>query len=380
MPTMLLDIFCRVIDNFGDIGVCWRLSADLAARGHRVRLWVDDARALQWMAPGALEGQWPAITVYAWEDSCAQRVLAHLVCADVWIEAFGCDLPEPFIAHFATGASGGADQAVTRQRPVWINLEYLSAEPYVERSHSLPSPVMGGPAKGWTKYFFYPGFSAKTGGLLREQGLKDDAAPADASQRAAFFKTLGIPWKGERVVSLFCYEPPLLQVLLSQLAASIEPVLLLVTQGRASCAVEALLSTQAPLGQLRIHYLPLLTQTGYDHLLGCCDVNFVRGEDSVLRALWAGQPFVWQIYPQQDLAHAAKLEAFLDQLQCSAAVRQLHRAWNGLPGALQDARALACLQAPALEPWRSEVHAARQRLLDLGDLTSALLHFVQKKR
>jgi uncharacterized repeat protein (TIGR03837 family) len=336
------------------------------------------------MAPGASEGQWPGITVNAWEDSCAPPVLAHLVCADVWIEAFGCDLPAPFIAHFAggfaEGAAGGAGQAVTHHRPVWINLEYLSAEPYVERSHGLPSPVMGGPAKGWTKYFFYPGFSAKTGGLLREQGLKGDAVPADTSQRAAFFRTLGIPWKGERVVSLFCYEPALLQVLLQALAASIEPVLLLVTQGRASCAVQTLLGTQAQHCQLQINYLPLLTQTSYDHLLGCCDVNFVRGEDSVLRALWAGQPFVWQIYPQQDLAHAAKLEAFLDQLQCSAAVRQLHHAWNGLPGALQDARAMACLQTQALEPWRGEVHAARQRLFDLDDLTSGLLQFVKKKR
>jgi uncharacterized repeat protein (TIGR03837 family) len=377
---MLLDIFCRVIDNFGDIGVCWRLSADLAARGHRVRLWVDDARALQWMAPGALEGQWPGIAVNAWDSSCVPEVLARLDGADVWIEAFGCELPEPFIAHFAADPVAVTAQAAMHHRPVWINLEYLSAEPYVERSHGLPSPVMGGPAKGWTKYFFYPGFSAKTGGLLREQGLEVDAAPAAANQRAAFFQTLGIACKGERVVSLFCYEPPLLQVFLQLLAASIEPVLLLVTQGRARSAVQALLGTQAQHGQLQVNYLPLLTQTGYDHLLGCCDVNFVRGEDSVLRALWAGQPFVWQIYPQQDLAHAAKLEAFLDQLQCSAAVRQLHRAWNGLPGALQDARALACLQAPALVPWRSEVHAARQRLLDLGDLTSALLQFVQKKR
>ncbi|MEO7887531.1 MAG: elongation factor P maturation arginine rhamnosyltransferase EarP, partial [Polaromonas sp.] len=40
------DIFCKVIDNFGDIGVCWRLAADLASRGHKVRLWVDDASAL----------------------------------------------------------------------------------------------------------------------------------------------------------------------------------------------------------------------------------------------------------------------------------------------------------------------------------------------
>ena len=50
------DIFCQVIDNFGDIGVCWRLAADLAARGHQVRLWVDDASALHWMAPQGAAG------------------------------------------------------------------------------------------------------------------------------------------------------------------------------------------------------------------------------------------------------------------------------------------------------------------------------------
>ena len=46
------DIFCKVIDNYGDMGVCWRLAADLASRAHRVRLWVDDLAALSWMAPG----------------------------------------------------------------------------------------------------------------------------------------------------------------------------------------------------------------------------------------------------------------------------------------------------------------------------------------
>jgi len=150
---MLLDIFCRVIDNFGDIGVCWRLSADLAERGHSVRLWVDDASALQWMAPGALEGEWPGVAVNAWKSSEDPHVLASLPCADVWIESFGCELAPAFVAHFAQGlaaASSNQVQAASNPHPVWINLEYLSAEPYVERSHGLPSPVMSGPAKGWT--------------------------------------------------------------------------------------------------------------------------------------------------------------------------------------------------------------------------------------
>jgi uncharacterized repeat protein (TIGR03837 family) len=383
MPTMLLDIFCRVIDNFGDIGVCWRLSTDLAARGHNVRLWVDDATALQWMAPGALEGRWPGVAVNAWKSSCEPQVLANLKCADVWLETFGCEIPLPFVAHFAQRIEGAAidsDQYRTCQIPVWINLEYLSAEPYVERSHGLPSPIMHGPAKGWSKFFFYPGFSAKTGGLLREPNLKDGAQPCDTAQRAAYFQQQGIPWQGERVVSLFCYEPVLLKVLLDELATSNEKVHLLVTQGRASNATQAVLGMQTQVGRLQISYLPWLTQVNYDSLLTCCDVNFVRGEDSVLRAVWAGQPFVWHIYPQEDLAHSAKLEAFLEQMQFGAVVRTLHRAWNGLPDAPRDSGALACLEAPAIDEWHNEVLAARQRLFKMDDLTTCLLEFAQKKR
>ena len=380
---MLLDIFCRVIDNFGDIGVCWRLSADLAARGHSVRLWVDDASALQWMAPGALEGQWPRVTVSAWESSSEPQVLARLTCADVWIEAFACELPEAFVTHFAQrieGAAVDSGQSRASRGPVWINLEYLSAEPYVERSHGLPSPIMSGPAKGWTKFFFYPGFSAKTGGLLREPNLKDFVRPREAAHRSAFFQQLGIPWQGERVVSLFCYEPVLLKALLDELATSNEKVHMLVTQGRASSATQAVLGMQTQVGSLQISYLPWLTQANYDNLLTCCDVNFVRGEDSVLRAVWAGQPFVWHIYQQEDLAHSAKLEAFLEQMQFGAAVRTLHRAWNGLPDASRDSGVLACLKAPAIDEWRNEVQAARQRLFEMDDLTTCLLEFVQKKR
>ena len=42
-PSLSWDIFCTVVDNYGDIGVCWRLARQLAAEhGFAVRLWVDD--------------------------------------------------------------------------------------------------------------------------------------------------------------------------------------------------------------------------------------------------------------------------------------------------------------------------------------------------
>ncbi|MDZ4397801.1 MAG: elongation factor P maturation arginine rhamnosyltransferase EarP [Hydrogenophaga sp.] len=356
MAAMRWDIFCRVIDNFGDVGVCWRLSAELAGRGEHVRLWLDDLQALDWMAPGALEGRVEGIEVLHWTMPLPAGQPASLPLADVWIEAFGCEPPPECINNLATRLTRG------ERPPVWINLEYLSAEPYVERSHRLPSPVMSGPLRGLTKWFFYPGFTERTGGLLREPDLLQRRAAFDAD---VWLQGLGVPTLTPRA-SLFCYEPAVLPEVLRQAARV--PWQWLVTPGRAWRAAQA---TSAG----NLHPLPLLTQAGFDHLLWACDLNFVRGEDSLVRALWAGQPFVWQIYPQHDNAHHAKLEAFLDWLQAPASLRVFHRIWNGIGSA-----APVWPDTAELGEWRACVQAARQRLLAQTDLATQLSGFVQGKR
>ncbi len=317
------DIFCKVIDNHGDLGVCWRLSAELAARGDAVRLWVDEPSALAWMAPGGREG----VQVLPWgPQSPAPEP------GDAVVEAFGCDPHPAFQAAIAQAAHARGRQ------PAWINLEYLSAEAYVERYHGLASPVLSGPAAGLSKRFCYPGFTGRTGGLLREDDLQARRARFD---RAAWLAALGVPATGERLVSLFCYEPPALPALLARWRAGPQRTRLLVTPGRARAALDAALDTTLALGSeegsaLAITHLPYLTQADYDHLLWACDLNFVRGEDSLVRALWADRPFVWQIYPQDDDAHHAKLEAFLDWQQAPAGWRAFHRAWNGITALLPD--------------------------------------------
>ena len=194
-PALTWDIFCRVIDNHGDLGVCWRLSADLAQRGQSVRLWVDDASALVWMAPQGYKG----VEVRTWPNDAALQALAldpAFAIGDVVVEAFGCELPEAFQALMVRGAV-----------PVWINLEYLSAEAYVARSHGLASPVMSGPARGATKWFYFPGFTPDTGGLLREPDLQDRQTAFD---RGAWLKALALSkpiQPHEQLISLFCYEP-----------------------------------------------------------------------------------------------------------------------------------------------------------------------------
>jgi uncharacterized repeat protein (TIGR03837 family) len=350
---MLWDIFCKVIDNHGDIGVCWRLAADLGARGEAVRLWADDPSALRWMAPDGA----PGVAVQRWRDDTPWPPPG-----DVLVEAFGCDPAPAFVAAFAQRH---------RQAPAvarWINLEYLSAEPFVERAHGLPSPVSHGPGAGLVKYFFYPGFTARTGGLLREPGLLARQAGFD---RAAWAARHGIPLAG-RLISLFCYEPPALTGLLHQLVHADQPTQLLVTAGRAAAATRAALLQLPATGALTVHWLPLMDQLEFDELLWACDFNFVRGEDSLVRAVWAGRPFAWHIYPQDDGAHQVKLQAFLQELAAAPEWAHFMRAWNGpVSGSLPS------LDEPA---WSASAAAFRARLLVQDDLATALAGFVTKKR
>ena len=365
----LWDIFCQVIDNFGDVGVCWRLAADLAARGHTVRLWLDDPQAMTWMAPGALQGHWPGISVWAWSDASHPHVLQALSPAQVWVESFGCELPSAFVAARANAVSKVAP-------PAWINLEYLSAEGFVERCHALPSPVMSGPAKGWTKHFFYPGFTLATGGLLREPGLLQRRGAFGSAERSAFLQSLGMADCGEALVSLFCYDGAPVEQLLAQLDAQSQPVHLLVTAGKAQSQVEhALLQAGDALGRLRVSFLPLLSHTDFDTLLWCCDLNFVRGEDSLVRALWAGRPFVWQIYPQDDGAHRPKLDAFLTAMDAPDVVRHSHAQWNSLA----PWRSATALPLGAAHPWRAWAQATQQRLAQQPDLAGQLTAFVAER-
>lgn len=348
---LLWDVFCRVIDNHGDLGVCWRLAADLAARGHRVRLWLDDAAALAWMAPHGAD----RVAVLPWRDP-----LAGEVPGDVVVEAFGCDPPDSFVR---------AMQA--RPGCVWVNLEYLSAEDYVERSHGLSSPQFSGPGAGLTKWFFYPGFSSATGGLLREPDLPARQAGFDAR---TFLAGLGVPVEAGRPrVSLFAYPHAPVAELLARLAPS--GAQLLVCPGAVQTAV---LAQAEAFPALAVHALPWLSQPDYDQLLWACDLNFVRGEDSFVRAQWAGAPFVWQIYAQEDGVHGEKLAAFLQrhlleaEASLAADVARLSSAWNGLgpwPHRL-----------PSLARWREHTLRWRRTLSERPDLTTMLEAFVASKR
>ena len=371
------DIFCNVIDNFGDIGVCWRLARQLEnERGIAVRLWVDDLNSFAKLCPEADAAselqKCRGVEVLLWRKEFPDVQPAELV-----VEAFACKLPQSYIEAMAA----------RKIKPVWLNLEYLSAESWVGSHHKLPSPH---PTLPLTKYFFFPGFTRQTGGLLLEHDLlgRRDAFQNDVAQQQAFWRSFGVEMPAPQTlkVSLFGYENAALPGLFDAWAAGLQPILCLVPEGRILPQVRQYFGDHAAhagsdyaRGQLQVRVLPFVEQERYDELLWACDVNFVRGEDSFVRAQWAGKPFIWHIYPQHDAVHLKKLQAFLilygSQLSrpASLAMQGLWQAWNMESGAGQAWPAFITARG-ALE--RHAQHWARH--LAENNLAVNLLDFYQK--
>lgn len=378
---MRWDLFCAVVDNYGDIGVAWRLARQLAdEHGARVRLWVDDLTVFARLCPSldaSLDAQTvQGIEVLRWSDPLPAPVLAALD-SDVVVELFGCHVPEAFVAAMAA----------RQPKPAWINLEYLSAEAWVEGCHGLPSRHTRLPL---TKTFFYPGFTPRTGGLLRERDLlaRRDAFAASAAQQAAAEARLGLPARtpGRLRASLFCYPSPALDGWLRALreGGHARPAggatELLVPPGVATEVITDFVGSPMATRDivreraLTLIAVPFLPQPAYDSLLWLCDLNVVRGEDSFVRAQWAAKPFVWHIYPQHDGVHLTKLDAFLERYLeglphgPAIAIGALMRAWN--TGVELPRRWFEALDW--LEVWQAHARHWAERLAGQQDLAAQL--------
>jgi len=328
--------------------------------------------AMQLLAEGGfLDGVW----VGNWQHAVRAEP------AEIVIEAFACNPPEAYVISMAG-----------RERPpAWINLEYLSAEPWVEGSHLLPSKH---PQLGLIKYFYFPGFGAATGGLLKEARLDAERQQfqADREAQSAFWQSCGAPAPRDNAVciSLFAYENAALPALLDAWTHNPRPIHCMVPVGKSLPAIAAWCDQShlqsgsvVERGQLQLAVLPFLSQLEYDRLLWACDINFVRGEDSFVRAQWAQRPFVWHIYPQQDDAHRVKLDAFLTKFEqgLSVSAQQAQRdfwdAWEGQDAGPQGVS--ACWPAlyahlPALRQHGAEW---AERMAAHGDLAARLLIFCQ---
>jgi uncharacterized repeat protein (TIGR03837 family) len=375
-----LAIFCKVVDNYGDVGICWRLARQLQhEHGIAVTLWVDDLQTFQRICPdvaiNAEMQQLAGVTVRHW---CNQEgVFSASDVADIVIEFFACDIPPGYIAAMAE----------CNPRPVWLNLEGLSAEEWVEGCHTLPSPH---PRLPLTKYFFFPGFTSKTGGLLRESSLEEQRQQFQSDQAAitAFLAQFGVTPKeiASLMVSLFCYPHAPISALFDTWQSGNTAITCLVPEGVAVEAIQAFLGGEAKpgaartCGALTVRVLPFVAQPDYDKLLWACDLNFVRGEDSFVRAQWAGKPFIWHIYPQDENLHHKKLRAFLQRYSADMeSLSAVSLYWNG--ASIENTKEQANWSA-LWPPFQADVQEITDRAADWqrqmlanGNLASNLMKF-----
>jgi uncharacterized repeat protein (TIGR03837 family) len=370
-----LAIFCKVVDNYGDIGICWRLARQLAGEhAVAVTLWVDDLASFRRICPevavDADTQEVAGVLVRHWRGQEGEFAPGDV--ADIVIEFFAVDIPPGYIAAMAQ----------REPRPVWLNLEGLTAEEWVEGCHTLPSMH---PRLKLTKHFFFPGFTEKTGGLLVERDLAAQRAGFSAADASALLSGLGVTPAEQAAlqVSLFCYPHAPVAELFAAWSAAGDAITCLVPAGVADKAVRAFLGAEAQPGAVRtrgaltVRVIPFVPQPDYDKLLWSCDLNFVRGEDSWVRAQWACKPFVWHIYFQDENLHHKKLRAFLQRYAAgNASLPEFSLAWNGAsenhdwnslwPALMAD---LPTLTQRAVD-WQ-------QQMRSHGDLATNLLEFAR---
>lgn len=374
--TISLAIFCKVVDNYGDIGICWRLARQLQQEhGIAVTLWVDDLQSFQRICPRLLLNtdvqELAGIEVRYWRDQ--EGIFSAVDIADIVIEFFAVDIPPGYIAAMAE----------CNPRPLWFNLEGLTAEEWVEGCHTLTSPH---PRLSLIKHFFFPGFTDKTGGLLRESALVAERQKfqADRSGMTAFLAQLGVTQveMAGLKVSLFCYPYAPVTSLFQLWQNGDMPVTCLVPEGVALEAVQTFLGTAAKAGAVRtsgaltVRVLPFVAQEDYDRLLWACDLNFVRGEDSWVRAQWANQPFVWHIYAQDENLHHKKLRAFLQRYAGTESWSAFSLAWNDAENHKEpDWQALWSAFRADLPLMKSQAELWQQKMQANGDMAGNLLNF-----
>jgi uncharacterized repeat protein (TIGR03837 family) len=362
---MRWDIFCQIVDNYGDAGVCWRLARSLSKRDDiRIRLFCDDLKVLDKIAHGDAVKTGAALGIEVLPWTSLDDVGASDLVADVVIEAFACKIPETYIDAMRQVADTAS------AKPLWINLEYLTAEPWADEMHLMPSPQNN----DLNKYFYFPGFTEKTGGLTLGDWDEVTAQTVPPSLVPFWDERSDDGHLGVRRISIFNYSHAPLEKWLRGLAdmaksnAELIDIYVCANQNISAQLIQSL--EDLP---LRFIQLPFIPQEDYDWLLSRCDLNFVRGEDSFVRAQWAGKPFIWDIYPQSDRAHEIKLDAFLDlyfEGASSSLIKQGKSAmkwaepheWWGL-----------------MEEWTAHSEKWSDKLRALGQLEVKILDFVKSQ-
>ena len=281
-----IDIFCQVIDNYGDVGVAYRLAREFKRvyPNKKLRFVINQIEELNLIRKSE------DIEIILYKDISKIENSADLI-----IESFGCEIPKEYM-----------DKALKNSKLI-INLEYFSAEKWVDDFH-LQESFLGGNLK---KYFFIPGLSEKSGGILLDNEFLERKKKVEANKEY-YLEKFEIKEKYDLIGSVFSYEKNF-DSLIEELKKLDKKVILLILSEKTQKNFIKYFDNGNNYDKIKFVKLPFFTYDKYEELLALCDFNLVRGEDSFVRALLLGKPFLWHIYPQGENTHIKKLESFLEK-------------------------------------------------------------------
>ena len=286
MKIRSIDIFCQVIDNYGDVGVAYRLAREFKRvyPNKKLRFIINQMEELNLIKKSE------EIEIITYQDISKIENSADLI-----IESFGCEIPKEYM-----------DRALKNSKLI-INLEYFSAEDWVDDFH-LQESFLGENLK---KYFFIPGLSKKSGGILLDNEFLERKKKV-TKNKGYYLKKIGINEKYDLIGSVFSYEKNF-DFLIEELKKLDKKILLLILSEKTQKNFIKYFDNVNNYDKIKFVKLPFFTYDKYEELLALCDFNLVRGEDSFVRALLLGKPFLWHIYPQDENTHIKKLESFLEK-------------------------------------------------------------------
>lgn len=310
MELKTLDIFCEIIDNYGDIGVVYRTAKELQKifPESKIRVFLNRLDEFKKINSQVIDLPSQNIDGIEYITFDYLRDNANkLLTAQVIIEAFGCQIPEEYI------------EIAYDNSELLINLEYLSAEDWIEDFHLQSSPLGRGKLK---KVFFMPGFTEKSGGVIADSNYLERIQRVLENKEFYEKKYLSdIEDRENKIVgTLFSYEKNFTP-LLEDLKKLDKDVVILAMGEKTQDSLRKILKNfsiedfrnSLKYGKIEIKFLNFLNQEEYEELINIVNFNFVRGEDSFIRAVLTGKPYMWHIYCQEEYAHMDKIEGFLDK-------------------------------------------------------------------
>ena len=344
----LIDVFCDVIDNFGDAGVCLRLCRDFSKKNFEVRLFCNNVNILNKIT-NSEDNSNRFLSLLSWSDNINDYIPSEVV-----IQAFSVRLPEELIKKIKT------------KKSTVVNLEYLTAEPFAEDCHKLPSY-----SDGIESYFFFPGFTKKTGGVVIEDSFLNKIKKKKSEE--------------SKSITLFSYENKKVETVVNSLSK--KNLILNIFEGKGLNNFNNLFKLnlktgdQFKLNEITVNVLPMVSQDEYDSYLIDSYINLVRGEDSIVRAMLTGNPFLWHIYPQEENAHKVKIDALFDRMNevCTnkddvERLRKITLSYNGFSDYLNNIDLL-----DFYDSWKRLSEEWSAHLISLGSLTDNLISFLKTK-